>query len=100
MDLTPEQRECTETVRRSGEALLTVINDILDFSEIEAGKLQIESFPFDLRTVIEEVKKCWRANRMTESSTSCCNILRACRGTSPATAAGSGRCSRTSWATR
>src|ERR1035441_10567937 len=57
MDLTPEQRECTETVRRSGEALLTVINDILDFSKIEAGKLQIESFPFDLRTVIEEVEE-------------------------------------------
>ena len=56
-DLTPQQRECAETVRLSGEALLTVINDILDFSKIEAGKLQIESFPFDLRQVIEEVEE-------------------------------------------
>jgi signal transduction histidine kinase/DNA-binding response OmpR family regulator len=54
-DLTPEQRESTEMVRSSGEALLTVINDILDFSKIEAGKLAIEPFPFDLRLVIEEV---------------------------------------------
>jgi PAS domain S-box-containing protein len=54
-DLTPEQRECAETVRQSAEALLTVINDILDFSKIEAGKLQIESHAFDLRQMIEEV---------------------------------------------
>ena len=55
MDLPPEQRECVEIVRKSGDALLTVINDILDFSKIEAGKLSIESLPFDLREVIQEV---------------------------------------------
>jgi signal transduction histidine kinase len=53
--LTAEQREYTEMVRTSGEALLTVINDILDFSKIEAGKLAIELSPFDLRLAIEEV---------------------------------------------
>ena len=53
--LTTEQREYTELVRRSGEALLTVINDILDFSKIEAGKLAIELSPFDLRLAMEEV---------------------------------------------
>jgi len=57
MDLTPEQRECADTVRQSGDALLSVINDILDFSKIEAGKLHIESFPFDLRQTIEEVEE-------------------------------------------
>jgi signal transduction histidine kinase/CheY-like chemotaxis protein len=57
MDLAPEQRECADTVRRSGEALLTVINDILDFSKLEAGKMQIESLPFDLRQVIEDVNE-------------------------------------------
>jgi len=54
-DLSPEQREYAETVRSSGEALLTVIDDILDFSKIEAGKLTIECFPFDLRQVIDDV---------------------------------------------
>jgi signal transduction histidine kinase/DNA-binding response OmpR family regulator len=53
--LSPEQREYGDTIRKSGDALLTVINDILDFSKIEAGKLMIESFAFDLRVVVEEV---------------------------------------------
>lgn len=52
-DLTPEQREFTETVRTGGDALLTIINDILDFSKIEAGKLELESQPFDLRECVE-----------------------------------------------
>jgi signal transduction histidine kinase/DNA-binding response OmpR family regulator len=57
MELAPEQRECADTVRRSGEALLIVINDILDFSKLEAGKMQIECLPFDLRQVIEDVNE-------------------------------------------
>ncbi|HEV3264072.1 MAG TPA: response regulator [Acidimicrobiales bacterium] len=52
--LTLEQREYAETARTSGEALLTVINDILDFSKMEAGKMQIETLDFELRTVVEE----------------------------------------------
>jgi PAS domain S-box-containing protein len=53
--LVAEQREFAETIRRSGEALLSVINDVLDFSKIESGKLQIESIEFDVRTVVEDV---------------------------------------------
>jgi signal transduction histidine kinase/ligand-binding sensor domain-containing protein/DNA-binding response OmpR family regulator len=55
MNLTPEQRDCAETVRNSGEALLTIINDILDFSKIEAGKLNLEIIDFELRRSIEDV---------------------------------------------
>jgi PAS domain S-box-containing protein len=51
--LDSEQREFAETVRNSGEALLTIINDILDFSKIEAGKLVFEQLDFDLRDVVE-----------------------------------------------
>ena len=54
-DLTPQQREYADVVRRSGEHLLNLINEILDFSKIEAGKLETESYPFDLCEVIEEV---------------------------------------------
>lgn len=53
-NLTPEQQEFTETVRNSGEALLSIINGILDFSKIEAGKLDLEILNFDLRSTIED----------------------------------------------
>ncbi len=54
-DLTVEQHRFAETVRSSGEALLTIINDILDFSKIEAGKMSLERLDFDLRQVVEDV---------------------------------------------
>ncbi|WP_447970893.1 response regulator [Nitrospira sp. M1] len=53
-ELTPAQRQYAETVRSSGDALLTIINDILDFSKIESGKLDLETIDFDLRVAIEE----------------------------------------------
>ncbi|MDP3671334.1 MAG: response regulator [Telluria sp.] len=49
-----EQRDYAETIRASGEVLLTIINDILDYSKIDIGKLEIERHPFDLRRCIEE----------------------------------------------
>ena len=52
--LTCEQCDFVETIRSSGDALLTLINDILDFSKIESGKLDLEEHPFDIRTCIEE----------------------------------------------
>ena len=52
--LESEQREFVETVRTSGETLLTLINDILDFSKIESRKLDIEHHPFELRACLED----------------------------------------------
>ncbi len=51
--LTGEQKEFSETIRGSGETLLSIINDILDFSKIEAGKMEFEHQPFDLRECLE-----------------------------------------------
>ncbi|MBE7175801.1 MAG: response regulator [Mucilaginibacter polytrichastri] len=54
-ELTPEQTEYTETIRTSGDALLTVINDILDFSKIESGNFELEKLNFNLRECVESV---------------------------------------------
>jgi len=51
--LNAEQHDYVNTIRDSGDALLTIINDILDFSKIEAGRMDIESQAFDLRDCVE-----------------------------------------------
>ena len=47
------QSDFVNTIRTSGEDLLTIINDILDFSKIEAGKLDMEAMPYDLGDCVE-----------------------------------------------
>jgi signal transduction histidine kinase/ligand-binding sensor domain-containing protein/DNA-binding response OmpR family regulator len=54
-NLDAEQREFSQTILHSGEALLNVINDILDFSKIESGKMELDLHNFDLRNCMEEV---------------------------------------------
>ncbi len=51
--LTPEQHDYVETVRTSGELLLTIVNDILNISKIQSGKMELEQRPFLLRGCVE-----------------------------------------------
>ncbi|WP_404423976.1 response regulator [Nibricoccus sp. IMCC34717] len=53
--LSDEQQDYVRTIRHSGASLLNIINDILDFSKAESGHLTLETIPFDLNQVIEEV---------------------------------------------
>jgi signal transduction histidine kinase/CheY-like chemotaxis protein/HPt (histidine-containing phosphotransfer) domain-containing protein len=52
--LTSAQYEYVSTARKSGAALLAILNDILDVSKIEAGRLEIEIVPFDLRACLAD----------------------------------------------
>jgi len=51
--LAPAQRDRLDIVRKSGESLTAILNDVLDLSKIEAGRMEIESAPFDLGDVLE-----------------------------------------------
>jgi GAF domain-containing protein/DNA-binding response OmpR family regulator len=51
--LDDEQHDFADTIRTSGDALLTIINDILDFSKIEAGKVDLVQEPFALSACVE-----------------------------------------------
>lgn len=54
-NLTPDQKEYAETIRVSGESLISIINNILDFSKIESGNMALNEVDFELRTIIEDV---------------------------------------------
>ncbi len=55
MDLDREQSDYNQTILSCSESLLTIVNDILDFSKVEAGMLDIEAVPFDLRETLKAV---------------------------------------------
>ena len=54
-NLNNEQNLYLQTIRKSSAHLLALINDVLDFSKIDAGKLELETAPFDLEEAIFDV---------------------------------------------
>lgn len=54
-DLDDEQRDSALSIKKSGEALLSLINDILDFSKIEAGQMSLEAIDFDPEITAHDV---------------------------------------------
>jgi signal transduction histidine kinase/CheY-like chemotaxis protein len=54
-DLDQRQKTFTDVIVKSGNALLTIINDILDFSKIDAGHIELDPAPFNLREAVEDV---------------------------------------------
>ena len=52
-EISEEQFEMIQTIKTATDTLLAVINDVLDVSKIEAGAMELESIPFDLRATVE-----------------------------------------------
>ncbi|HLP03323.1 MAG TPA: PAS domain S-box protein [Opitutaceae bacterium] len=76
------QREMVRLLRSSSESLLTVINDILDYSKIEAGRLQIESIPYDPAVVVRDAVSLFAPTAATKNLRLACRIAPECEGTS------------------
>jgi len=60
-------RQHLDLVDRSAHSLLSLVNDILDVSKIEAGQMEIESVPFDLHELVEDLERLYRL-RASEKS--------------------------------
>lgn len=54
-ELSAQQQSYIVKVNRAAESLLGIINDILDFSKIEANKLDIETIPFNLDNILDNL---------------------------------------------
>ena len=61
-ELTIEQREATETIKKSGENLLSLINNILDLSKVESKKIELEFIPFNVESLMLDVGELVRTN--------------------------------------
>ena len=55
-ELKPRQKKYLNNITTSGKILMSVINDILDFSKIDEGKVEIETIPFSLEDLIQDIK--------------------------------------------
>lgn len=54
-DLDATQQDYARTAQASGKALITLINEVLDRAKIESGRLELETVPFDLRAILDDV---------------------------------------------
>ncbi|XP_030447845.1 histidine kinase 4 [Syzygium oleosum] len=54
-ELSSTQRDYTQTAQICGKALIALINEVLDRAKIEAGKLELETVPFDIRSILDDV---------------------------------------------
>jgi len=73
-DLDAVQRDYTETIERSADALLTVVNDILDFSKVEAGKLALEELDFEPVAMVEDIAELLATRSASQGVELVCDI--------------------------
>ena len=53
----PIVQDCLQTAKGSADLLLTLLNDLLDSAKIESGKLELESAPFSLRRMLDQMTR-------------------------------------------
>ena len=61
-ELTEEQREAVDTIKKSGEILLNLINDILDLSKVESSKMELETIPFNVENLVLDIGDSLKTN--------------------------------------
>ncbi len=72
--LDPQQRDFLKTARTSAAMLLSVVNEVLDFSSIEAGKIELNLKPADLRQIVEETRLVLKSAAADKTIDLCCHL--------------------------
>jgi signal transduction histidine kinase/CheY-like chemotaxis protein/HPt (histidine-containing phosphotransfer) domain-containing protein len=67
-DLTAEQRDYVGSIQRAGKMLREIVDDILDFSKVEAGKIELDVQPFDIREAVRDVTALVEAGRTRKTA--------------------------------
>jgi signal transduction histidine kinase/ActR/RegA family two-component response regulator len=80
-DATRQVQDCLQTAKGSADLLLTLLNDLLDSAKIESGKLELESAPFSLRRMLDQITRVLavRASEKGCASTAACPTRRRMR---------------------
>ena len=63
----PVERNWVMSIKKSGQMLLSLINDVLDLSKIEAGKLQLQLHPVDIRELVTEIVDMFRPDAIEKN---------------------------------
>lgn len=75
-DLSSTQKDYAQTAQACGKALIALINEVLDRAKIEAGKLELEAVPFDIRSILDDVLSLFsEKSRQKGLEVSCMNII-------------------------
>lgn len=53
--LNPDQKDSLELIQRSGDKLLKIVNHLLDFSKADTGKIELESIPFNMQELLNDL---------------------------------------------
>ncbi len=72
--LDDKSKEYVETIHKSSENLLAIVNDILDLSKMEAGMMRIESYPFSIRAIIQNITSMFATKAIENGITLSCDV--------------------------
>ena len=70
----PTVQDCLQTAKGSADLLLTLLNDLLDSAKIESGKLELESAPFSLRRMLDQITRVLSVRASENGLLFCCRV--------------------------
>jgi PAS domain S-box-containing protein len=70
----PTVKDCLQTARESADLLLMLLNDLLDSARLESGKFELESAPFSLRRMLDQIMRVLSVQAREKGLSLCCRL--------------------------